>query len=86
MDLSDLIALKLKELIKSNNLTIYQLEALTGIVRSTITQFLNRKTKTIRIENLSYLCDALHISLSEFFADKRFEEAEASDWKNKNKK
>lgn len=86
MDLSDLIALKLKELIKENNLSVYQLETLTGIVRSTITKFLNRDTKTIRIENLSYLCDALQISLSEFFADERFLEAEASDWKNKNKK
>lgn len=86
MDLSDLIALKIKELLKENNLTVYQLEALTGIVRATITKFLNRQTKTIRIENLSYICEAFHISLGDFFSDKRFLEAEATDWKNKNKK
>ena len=81
MDLSDLIAIKIKELMKHNHLTAYQLEELTGICRSTITLILNRKTKTIRIENLSYICQALNISLAEFFSDKRFEEAEAKDWK-----
>lgn len=86
MDLSDLIALKIQELMKINNLTAYQLEERTGIFRSTISAFLNRKTKTMRIENLSYICEALHISLGEFFSDIRFLEAEATEWKNKNKK
>ena len=85
MDLSDLIAIKITELMQSKNLTSYQLEGLSGVYRSTIQQFLTRHTKTIRIENLSYICQALDISLSKFFSDKRFLEAEASDWKNKNK-
>lgn len=85
MDLSDLIAIRIKELMNSNNLTTYQLEELTGVYRSTITLFLNRNTKTIRIENLSYICQALNLSLAEFFADPRFLEAEAKDWKKKKK-
>lgn len=86
MDLSDVIAIKIVELMKSHNLTAYQLEELTGIYRSTITLFLNRKTKTIRIENLCYICDALNISLSEFFADKRFSDIEAKDWLKRQQK
>lgn len=86
MDLSDIIAIKITELMKSHNLTAYQLEELTGIYRSTIMLFLNRKTKTIRIENLSYICDALNISLTDFFADDRFIEAEAKDWRKRQNK
>ena len=43
--------------------------------------FLTRKTKTIRLENLLFICDALNISLSDFFADNRFKNAEAKEWK-----
>lgn len=63
MDFSDLIALKIKELMKEKDMTIYKLETLSGVYSSTIAQFLTRKTKTIRLENLLFLCEALGISL-----------------------
>ena len=81
MDFSDLIAIKIKELMNQQNVTIYKLESLSGVYSSTITMFLTRKTKTIRLENLLFICDALNISLSDFFADKRFKNAEAKDWR-----
>lgn len=84
MDFSDLIAIKIKELMNEQNITIYKLESLSGVYSSTITMFLTRKTKTIRLENLLFICDALNISLSDFFADKRFKNAEAKDWKKDN--
>ena len=83
MDFSDLIALKIKELMKEKDMTIYKLETLSGVYSSTIAQFLTRKTKTIRLENLLFLCEALGISLSDFFADKRFIEAEPKDYQKK---
>lgn len=83
MDFSDLIALKIKELMKEKDMTIYKLETLSGVYSSTIAQFLTRKTKTIRLENLLFLCKALGISLSDFFADKRFIEAEPKDYNKK---
>ncbi len=85
MDFSDLIALKIQELMEQQNITIYRLQDMSGVYASTIDLFLNRKTKTIRLENLLYICDALNISLSKFFADKRFENAEAKDWLKKKK-
>lgn len=45
--------------------------------------YLTRKNRTIRLENLLYICEAFDMKLSEFFSDKRFDEAEANDWKNK---
>ena len=65
------------------DMTIYKLETLSGVYSSTIALFLTRKTKTIRLENLLFLCEALGISLSEFFADKRFLEAEPKDYQKK---
>ena len=69
---------------KKNNISIYKLESLSGVYTSTISQFLTRKTKTIRIENLLYICEGLGTNLSEFFSDSRFNEAEANGWLKKN--
>ena len=80
MEFTDLIALKVKELMKENEISIYKLESMTGIYTSTISQFLTRKTKTIRIENLLYICEALGTNLSKFFSDSRFDEAESKGW------
>lgn len=87
MDFSDLIALKIKELMAEGNVSIYKLESLSGVYSSTLALFLNRKTKTIRLENLLYICEGLGTNLSEFFADKRFKDVEAKDWlKNRKEK
>lgn len=85
MEFSDVVALKIKELMKEKDVSTYGLETLTGVYSSTITLFLNRKTKTIRLENLLYICEALGTNLSEFFADERFNEAEAQNWLKRNK-
>ena len=75
MDFSDLVALKIKELMEEKDITIYKLQTLSGVYSSTIAMFLTRKTRTIRLENLVFICESLNISLSDFFADKRFIEA-----------
>ena len=66
MEFSDVVALKIKELMKEKDISTYGLESLTGVYSSTITLFLNRKTKTIRLENLLYICEALGTNLSVF--------------------
>ncbi|MDO5555584.1 MAG: helix-turn-helix transcriptional regulator [Clostridia bacterium] len=86
MEFSDLVALKVKELMQEKNMTTYKMEDLSGVYSSTLTMFLTRKTKTIRLENLLYICEALKISLSDFFADERFNESEAKEWFKKPKK
>ena len=85
MEVSDLIALRIKELLNKKGISVYRLEELTGIPNSTLYTFLNRVHKTIRIENLVYICEALDITLGEFFSDTRFDNVEAKDW-HKNSK
>ena len=84
MDFSDVVALKIKELMEQQDVTTYKLQDLTGVYSSTIAMFLTRQTKTIRLENLLYICEGLGITLSEF-ADERFKNAEAKDWLKKKK-
>ena len=87
MEFLDLVALKIKELMHEKNISIYKLESLSGVYSSTLALFLNRKTKTIRLENLLYICEGLGTKLSDFFADKRFKDVEAKDWlKNRKEK
>ena len=70
---------------QEKNISTYVLENLTEVYSSTITLFLNRKAKTIRLENFLYICEALWTNLSEFLTDERFNEAEAQNWLKRNK-
>lgn len=81
MDFSDLVAIRIKELMNERNMNSSQLAKKSGIYRSTLTLFLNRKNRTIRLENLLYICEAFNIKLSDFFSDKRFDTAEANEWR-----
>ena len=83
MEFSDLIAVKVKELMEQKDISIYKLESLSGVYSSTLALFLNRKTKTIRLENLLYICEGLGTNLSDFFVDERFKNAEAKEWLKK---
>lgn len=72
MQLSNAIRKRLINLIKDKNVNIWFICKKTGIPCSTITTFLNGKTKLIKIDNLFLICEALEISLSQFFDDKLF--------------
>lgn len=81
MELSELIIERISELLKEHSMNTYQLSLRSGIPRSTLSKLLSRKTKTIRLENLLYICEAFDIKLWQFFYDPRFDEAEADDWR-----
>ena len=49
MEFTDLIALKIKEMMNEKELSIYKLESLTGVYTSTISQFLTRKLLELKI-------------------------------------
>lgn len=81
MELSEAISLRITELLEQNKMNVYQLSNKSGVPRSTLSKFLSRKTKTMRLENLLYICEAFNVTLSEFFASKFFNDVEALDWK-----
>lgn len=83
MELSEAIVIRIKQIMKNKNMKLYDLSILSGVQRSTLSYFLNRSTKTIRLENLLYICEALDIELKDFFNDKVFENVEAKNWLKK---
>lgn len=80
MELSEAIVLRIKQLLKEKNMKTYDLSIKSGVPRSTISLFLSRKTKTIRLENLLYICEGFGIELKDFFDDKVFTNVEAKNW------
>ena len=80
MELSEAIVLRIKQLLKEKNMKTYDLSIKSGVPRSTISLFLSRETKTIRLENLLYLCEGFGIELKDFFNDEVFKNVEAKNW------
>ena len=80
MELSEAIVLRKKQLLKEKNMKTYDLSIKSGVPRSTISLFLSRETKTIRLENLLYICEGFGIELKDFFDDKVFTNVEAKNW------
>ena len=83
MELSEAIVLRIKQLLKEKNMKTYDLSIKSGVPRSTISLFLSRETKTIRLENLLYICEAFSLELKDFFDDKVFKNVEAKNWLKK---
>ena len=85
MELSEAIVLRIKQLLKEKNMKTYDLSIKSGVPRSTISLFLSRETKTIRLENLLYLCEGFGIELKDFFnafqpSFEVFKNVEAKNW------
>ncbi len=80
MELSEAIVIRIKQLLKEKNMKTYDLSIKSGVPRSTISLFLSRETKTIRLENLLYICEGFEIELKDFFDDNVFKNVEAKNW------
>ena len=73
MDLSTAIRTRINNLINENDLNVSKLSTLAGVSRSTLSKFLSGQRKYIRIDIIEYICEALNMSLGEFFSDKLFD-------------
>ena len=58
---------KIEELMRQRGYTKYKLAKLSGISKSTITTIFNKRS-TVSLYNLSRICCAFNLTLSEFFA------------------
>ncbi len=67
MKLVDGISRRIKEILKQNNLTQYQLFKKTGVPQSTISTILKGDIKTIKLSTIYDICSGLGIEIYEFF-------------------
>ena len=79
MDLSKAMRLRIKNLMAENKVNGNKLALSSGIDRSTINRFLRGQNKSIKIETITLICQALNISLKDFFDDKVFDDVEVND-------
>lgn len=76
---SEAINLRITELLKERNLSVYKLSYLAGISNSIISDFRRGKVKEPSISSLIHICEGFNISLKEFFDSPYFNDVEAID-------
>lgn len=76
MQLSDATRLRIKRLLKANNMKVYDLCKTSGIPCSTLSDFMNNKTKLIKLDTLLHICEGFNITLVDFFDNDLFIEVE----------
>lgn len=79
MYLSDAMRIRIENLIEENKTNANKLALDSGINRSNINRFLRKQNKSITIESIALICQALNMSLKEFFDDKVFENVDVND-------
>lgn len=76
MQLSDALRLRIKHLLKENNMKVWDLCKATGIPCSTLSTFLTGKSKLLKINTILHICEGFNIQLKDFFADEVFLDVE----------
>lgn len=76
MKLTEAIAKRLNDILKSRGLKQYYLYKNGGVPKSTISDVLNCRKKRVSTETIYQICSTLGISLKEFFSDSMFDNLE----------
>ena len=76
MLLSTAIRMRIKNLLKENNMNIWKLYKATGVSASTLSYFMSGKRELINLKTLLHVCEGLNIKLKDFFDDPLFEDVE----------
>lgn len=79
MLLSEAINLRINELLKQNNLTVYKLSYKAGISNSIISDCKRGKVKEPTISSIIHICEGFNIELKDFFDSPHFKDVEAID-------
>ena len=79
MRLKNAIIKRIKDILKEENITQYELFKRTGVSQSTISTLLNGETKTITISTIYSICSGMNLDLSEFFDRKYLKNSELED-------
>ena len=76
MQLSEALRLRIKQLLKENNMKVWDLCRATGIPCSTLSTFLTGKSKLLKINTILHICEGFNIQLKDFFANEIFLDVE----------
>lgn len=76
MTLHNAIIIRLKEILKTQNKTAYQVYMSGGMAKSTLYDTLSGTKKRVTVATLYEICDSLGISLKYFFDSPLFDDVE----------
>jgi len=73
MNLNRAFALRLSNLLLDRNMSKYKLEKETGLTHSALRYIFNEVNVDVKFSTIVKVCNALNISLTEFFDDNLFD-------------
>ena len=76
MTISEAVVTRLYELCNERGVTINKISTISGVTQSTISDIVNRRTKSARVDTIQKLCDGLEISVRQFFDSPLFDDLE----------
>lgn len=74
MLLSDATRKRIYNLLKENNMKLFDLSKSAGVSLPTISDFLKNDTKNLRMDTMLHICEGFNITLQEFFNDPLFDD------------
>lgn len=72
MNISQAVALRIKELLKEKNLTQYRLEQIAGLSHDTVKSIMKGKAKGVNLKTLISISDGFGVTVSEFLNSELF--------------
>ena len=75
MQLNEAVSARLKELLREQNMTQYQLYMKSGVPKSSIGNIVNCAYDSVKLRVIHEICQGLEINISEFFNSPYFDEA-----------
>ena len=79
MKLQDIMIAKIREYCDEYGLSYSELAGITGIPKSTITDYMTYASKDMRLSTLVKLANGFNITLRELFEDERFDMIDMED-------
>ena len=76
MTISEAVVTRLYELCNERGVTINKVSTISGVTQSTISDIVNRRTRSARVDTIQKLCDGLEISVRQFFDSPLFDDLE----------
>lgn len=72
MTLSEAVLKRLKDIMEEKEFTLYRLHKEGGIAKSTLSQVLNGRGKSVELITIYQILATMNVSLGEFFSDPLF--------------
>lgn len=76
MTVSEAVVKRLYELCDERSVTINGISTISGVTQSTISDIVNHRTKSARVDTIQKLCDGFEISVRQFFDSPLFDDLE----------